>query len=81
MAIFSIIHYRKCKNQHTHPPNQVSKATPEKQGMRENTDIVQDSGSCCGEARADFKEGIDDIWNLSRKDKWKSTKEGPENPT
>ena len=59
----------------------MSKATPEKQGMRENTDIIQDSGSCRGEARADFKEGIDDIWNLTRKDKWKSTEEGPENPT
>ena len=48
--------------------------------MGENADIVKDSRSRGGKARADFKESINNVWNLPGKNKGQSSEKGPENP-
>ena len=48
--------------------------------MGEDANIVEDSRSCRGEARANLKESINNVWNLPGKNKGQSSEEGPKNP-
>ena len=65
----------------TPSPYQVGKTTPKRREWLRTPTSSKIVAPVVVKAGADFKEGIDNVWNLARKDKGKGTKEGPWDPT
>ena len=81
VAVLVIVHNCKGEDQYPIPPIKWVKLRQKRREWLRTPTSSNIVAPCCCKARADFKEGIDNVGNLSRKDKGKGAKEGPEDPT